>query len=242
MQTDYTGSSAIVALIEHTQCTKFIISRIGTHRNSFPVFEHLERGNVDRTIAAFNRWASISDNCLPYEIELFNDLDDLTPIEGTKSKKRGKTFKGTFVLNKEQSYQVAPNQPANVSEAIENALMKMQLKNQESELLKRLDAMDQKINDAILGDDEDEEDDADMLSGLQSPAITSLIGLLNKALSKPAPAVNGISDEKKANITKAVDILAKYDENIDTDLLKLASIAENNNATFNMLLSSLRSM
>lgn len=245
MQVDYTGAASINALIEHTGLTKFVISRVGVHKNSVPVFEHLERGTAEKAINAFSRWAAISDNCLPYEMELFNDVDDLTE-ETTKTKKnRGKSLKFTFCLNKEQGYQPQPSQSSvNVSEAIENALLKMQMKNNESELLKRLEALDEKVNNALL-EDEDEEDDTEALSGLNSPAITSLLGMLAKALNqKPSsvPAVNGINDSQKANISKAINTLAKYDEQIDQDLLKLAAMAENNNSMFNMLLNSLRSM
>tara|TARA_R110000868_G_scaffold402001_1_gene677899 strand:+ start:360 stop:515 length:156 start_codon:yes stop_codon:yes gene_type:complete len=48
--------------------------------------------------------------------------------------------------------------------------------------------------------------------------------------------------DKIANINKAVKILAKYDSEIDTDLLKLSSLAENQTATFEMLLKTLRNM
>lgn len=246
MQVDYTGASSISALIEHTGLTKFVITRVGVHKNSVPVFEHLERGTTDKTINAFSRWAAISDNCLPYEMELFNDLDDLQEETAKTKKSRGKSLKFTFCLNKEQSYQHQPQQgPVNVSEAIENALLKMQVKNNENELLKRLEALDEKVNNALLGDDDDDDDDTEQLAGINNPAVTSLLGLLTKALSNktaPAPAVNGINDNQKANISRAINTLAKYDENIDQDLLKLAAIAENNNAMFNMLLNSLRSM
>ena len=39
-----------------------------------------------------------------------------------------------------------------------------------------------------------------------------------------------------------MQILGKYDSSIDTDLLKLSALAENNTPTFEMLLKTLRSM
>jgi hypothetical protein len=48
--------------------------------------------------------------------------------------------------------------------------------------------------------------------------------------------------KKMERINKALRILAKHDTQIDTDLLKLASLAEKNNVIFNNILTSLRNM
>ena len=74
-----------------------------------------------------------------------------------------------------------------------------------------------------------------------------LIGLLTKLTgnkTNTSPPINGVilDSDKIKNINIAIKKLAKYDSQIDLDLLKLSEIAENNNGTFQMLLNSLRSM
>jgi len=44
------------------------------------------------------------------------------------------------------------------------------------------------------------------------------------------------------NINRAIKTLSKYDTDLDSDLLKLANLAETNTPTFQMLLKTLRSM
>jgi hypothetical protein len=112
-----------------------------------------------------------------------------------------------------------------------------------NELMKRLEAMDQKLNEYM--EEEEEDDDRSELNGLNNPNIVNLLGLLSKALSSNKPAVvNGVTlqTDQITNINKAVKILSRYDDQIDTDLLKLANLAETNTATFEMLLKTLRSM
>ena len=102
--------------------------------------------------------------------------------------------------------------------------------------------MDQKLNE-YMADEDDEDDDQAELSGLNNPNIINLLGLLSKALSGNKPTVvNGLKSDQITNINNAVKILSKYDDQIDTDLLKLANLAENNTPTFEMLLKTLRSM
>ena len=64
--------------------------------------------------------------------------------------------------------------------------------------------------------------------------------------NSPNPSLNGVTDTdpdtQKININKALRILLKNDPQLDTDLLKLAELSETKKDTFNMLLSTLRSM
>lgn len=246
MQTDYTGSPAIITLIEQTGLTKFVISRIGNNKNSIPIYEFTDRSSVDSCIAAFEKWSQIADNSLPYSMRLFNTKEDCEFTGEKDVKAKGKVICFTFCLNKEQNYSSVQNQNQNVdvAQAIELALLKMQTKNNESLLLQKLTDMENKIAE-LESDDDDDIDDA-ALSGLNNPAIVNLLGMLGKALggnkSAAPTTINGLNDVKIANINRAVKILAKYDDEIDTDLLKLSSIAETQPATFKMLIASLRTM
>ena len=77
------------------------------------------------------------------------------------------------------------------------------------------------------------------------------MGLVNMFRNnQQPPVINGVDevaeftylDIKKANINKAIKILYKYNPNLDTDLLKLSQLAETKTDTFNMLITTLRSM
>ena len=179
-------------------------------------------------------------------MKLFNSLEDSADIgEEIRNKKQGKVLSFTFCLNKEQQFQQQPTQQnnnINVSEAIENALLKYQKQHTESELLRRIEALDAKLNATI--EEENEEEETDALTGINNPQILNLISLLGNVFNpKPqSTVINGLEDNKIKNINQAIKVLHKYDNDIDTDLLKLASIAENNNLMFNTLLKTLRSM
>jgi hypothetical protein len=250
METDYIGANSVAKAMEMSKLKKFIISRVGAHKNSVPVFEHAENSTNDRAINVFREWASNTDNSLPYEMVLFNDKADYDLSE-EKSGTKVSRNKIVFLLNKKENIQQAPVRQ-NVDELVENAVLKMQMKfdaiqskQQENELLKRIEMLDQKLNSYIEDEEEEEENENQILSGLNNPNIINLITLLSSSLSgKKAPAtqINGISEEKQKNIDKAISILSRYDESIDTDLLKLSSLAENQTGTFEMLLKTLRSM
>jgi hypothetical protein len=249
MITDYTGASAVASLIQQAGLSKFVISRVGSHKNNIPVYEFIEnRASNERAIDVFNKWAQIADNALPYEMKLFNSLEDSQETgEEVRNKKQGKILSFTFCLNKEQTYQ----QQANPSEAqqyvnilIENAEMKVHQQYQNQETQRKLEEMEARLKE--YEEDDEEEDDLSELNGLNNPNITNLIGMLSGLLNKkPAgTAVNGTDDQKikLANINKAIKILAKHDEQIDTDLLLLASMAENNKVMFDTMLNTLRKL
>lgn len=247
METDYQGTNSVANLIEITGLTKFRITRVGINKNAVPVYEHIGAGSNDKAVAKFREWASLTDNCLPYDMELFNSKEDSEERgEEVHNKKQGKILRFTFCLNKAEKYQSQQPQQqgtGNVNELIENALLKQKAFYENNELMKRLEVMDQKLNEYMADEDEDDDDDEAQLSGLNNPNIINLLGILSKALSGNKPTVvNGLKSEQITNINSAIKILSRYDDQIDSDLLKLANLAENNTATFEMLLKTLRSM
>jgi hypothetical protein len=246
METDYQGANSVANLIEITGLTKFRITRVGINKNAVPVYEHIGAGSNEKAVSKFREWASLTDNCLPYDMELFNSKEDSEATgEEIHNKKQGKILRFTFCINKAEKYQQAPAQSqnnGNVTELIENALLKQKAFYENNELMKRLEVMDEKLNQ-YMEEDEDDDDDEAQLSGLNNPNIINLLGLLSKALSGNKPTVvNGLKSEQITNINTAIKILSKYDDQIDTDLLKLSNLAENNTPTFEMLLKTLRSM
>lgn len=252
METDYTGVKSVAQIIEHTGLTKFIISRIASTRNSAPVYEFLTGTSNAKALDAFNKWASITENTNLYEMLLFNELvtngEEADEEKKAHNRNKSKSLKFTFTLTKQVPYNQQPQtQNIDVAQAIENALLKHTQLTEEKESNRKIQALETKI-DALINaaDDDDDDNDDEQLSGLNNPNLVNLIGLLTKLTGQKTtpPPINGIklSDEKIKNINAAIKKLYKYDDEIDSDLLKLAEIAENNNATFKMLLNSLRTM
>lgn len=245
METEYQGANNVAAIIEITGLTKFRITRVGVNKNSVPVYEHIAAGSNEKAVAKFREWSSLTDNCIPYDMELFNTKEDSEERgEEIHNKKQGKILRFSFCLNKAEKYQQqqGQQQQGSTEALIENALLKQKAYYENNELMKRLEAMDQRLSEYIEAEEE-EEDDRSELSGLNNPSIINLLGLLSKSLSGNKPTVvNGLQTEQINNINKAVKILSRYDDQIDSDLLKLANLAETNTATFDMLLKTLRSM
>lgn len=245
MEFEVVGKDKVAQYIALSKTKKFIISKYGSQKHAIPIFEHLEEGSNEKSIHAFLQWAEITDNDVCYNLRVFNSVEDsIETGEEIRNKKSGKQFEIRFRLNKKAEFerQQAQSPQIDYSLAIENAIMKMQQKNADSEILRKLAEMDKKINAIEEGDDDFE--DAE-LNGVGNPNITALINILAPLINgkkNTASVINGITPEKIKNINTAIKILSKYDDQIDTDLLKLSSIAEKNPTTFNMLINSLRTM
>lgn len=244
MKTDLNGSDNVVSYIKQSKLTKFRINRPNAHRNAVPVFEHNEKNSTnDKAIDSFMIWANYTDNSNAYELELSNNLEECQENDIDTSTKKGKTIKVTFTINSAMEQLQAnthnSGQVPNIAELIDHALLKYQTRQNDNVLIARLDAMDNKIN-AALESDEDEDEE---LSGLNNPNILAMLGTLTKLFApKQAAVINGENENRIANINRAIRILSKHDSEIDSDLLKLANLAETNINTFNLLLNSLRSM
>lgn len=250
---DYVGAKSVAQIIEHTGLTHFIISRISGTRNSAPIYEFLSNNSNSKCLDAFNRWANITDNNNEYEMLLFNKIltnsndVDAEKILHNRNKEQSLRFTFTLLKNNNQNTQ-NNNQNIDVSQAIENALMKHTQAIEERESNRKIQALESKI-DALLNREleEEEEEEEENLGALGGNNLTNLIGLLTKLTGNKTntpPPINGVTldSDKIKNINIAIKKLAKYDSQIDLDLLKLSEIAENNNGTFQMLLNSLRSM
>jgi hypothetical protein len=117
-------------------------------------------------------------------------------------------------------------------------------------LLALLNKQQEQLNELtsrLNADDEEMEDEKEKgLMGLinhdvYGPLIaTAISGIVSKLMPAPAPtALAGIPDEQEQKVNQAIEILKNYDNNLGDHLLKLADIAQNNNAQFNMLLKML---
>jgi len=116
-------------------------------------------------------------------------------------------------------------------------------------LLALLNKQQEQLNELTSrfnAEDEEEEEKETGLMGLVNhelygPMIaTAISGIVNRLMPAPAPtALAGVPSEQDEKISQAITILKNYDNNLGDHLLKLADIAQNNNAQFNMLLKML---
>jgi len=120
-------------------------------------------------------------------------------------------------------------------------------------MLQMLESINTRIAalETVDEDDEDEEPKQDNgLMGLIDTALKSeemkgllingFMGLANKFIQPKTTALAGIPEEQDEKITQAIELLKQHDNILGDDLLKLASIAVNDNGQFNFLLSMLR--
>lgn len=117
-------------------------------------------------------------------------------------------------------------------------------------LLALLNKQQEQLNELtsrLNADDDEMEDEKEKgLMGLinhdvYGPLIaTAISGIVSKLMPAAAPtALAGIPDEQQQKVNQAIEILKNYDNNLGDHLMKLADIAQNNNAQFNMLLKML---
>ena len=117
----------------------------------------------------------------------------------------------------------------------------------------RRDILELKNNLISQEEEEEEEENAEMGSPDKILNYVQMIQALfnNNTTKQSTPTLNGVETEERKNIftpeqikniNSALATLYKTDQQIDTDLLKLANISQTQPATFKMLLNSLRNM
>jgi hypothetical protein len=124
---------------------------------------------------------------------------------------------------------------------------------QNDRMLQMLESINTRLAalETVEEDEEDEEPKQDNgLMGLIDYALKSeemkgmlingFMGLANKFIQPKTTALAGIPEEQDAKIAQAIELLKQHDNILGDDLLKLASIAVNDNGQFNFLLSMLR--
>ena len=248
MEADIIGLNKILDCIKGSSFTKLAVYRYPQNSGNIPVFEKLNAKSNHELVKEFNEWGKNIDNSVIYEINLFDNVLVSFDENGQEKLKRdnAKNGKAKFYIQfkKDSNNNNYSNGSNNTDMATIVGLVSENLrKSQEDNLiLKELAELKNKIT--IMEEDDDEEETG--LAGLKPENIGQFISalqMLSGNNSQPTTSViNGVMEEKKENIKKAIGILYKYDPDLDQDLLKLSSLAENNNATFKMLLTTLRNM
>ena len=248
MEADIIGLNKILDCIKGSNFTKLAVYRYPQNSGNIPVFEKLNSKSNHELVRDFNDWGKNIDNSVIYEINLFDDVSVTFDDNGQEKLKRtaSKTGKAIFYIqfkkdtnSNNYNSNGSNNDMANIVSLVSENLRKSQ---EDNLILKELAELKSKIT--IMEDDEEEEETG--LAGLNTQSIGQIISaiqMLSGNQSAPTTSViNGVLDDKKENIKKAINILYKYDPDLDQDLLKLSSLAENNNSTFKMLLTTLRNM
>ena len=253
MNVDIIGLENILKYIEATKLSKFQVFRAGANNKYTPVFECLSSDSNPNAVNEFRKWAEVVNNNTPYTVVLFDFCEVIDNGDGKQTLKKGGTrmnkMESTFIINTGAgTYQANQTTPQTTNFGGDLATLRSDIineiskKHEESAILNEIKLLTKKVQELEEEEDEEEEQEAGMIAGLKPDQIQQLMGLIGM-FKQPAspPVINGV-DEVKDNINKAIKILYKHDKNLDTDLLKLADLAENKPDTFNFLLSSLRTM
>lgn len=253
MEVDVIGIDNVIENIKLTGLTKFSIDRVGSNKNSLPIFELLNSNSNDKAVLEFRKWANIYNNSIPYKITLFNKLetavDDLGNEKVSKSKGKFEKAEFYFRINENPSNLSYGTQTYNLNgvadrETIRREILKEQ---EENDIKNQIASLSSKIDAMMSEQEEEEEEEKGVLDGLNGLNIANIVTLLQGLNLMKAPnkqAINGVEEnsEFKTNINKAIKTLYKNNPKLDTDLLKLADISETNPSMFNMLLNTLRQM
>ena len=241
MEVDIIGVENVAEFIKNTNLTKFCIDRIGSSRGNLPIFELLNNNSNEKAVFEFKKWAKVINNANAYKLTLFDKVESYIDETGEE-----KTLKSKSKLNKAEIYFklsdiVAPSYQNTNNLSVDEVRATIK---REFETEQKIKELEQKINEL---ETEDEDEGLSGLNGMSLPNIISAISALaNMNNNKSTPVINGVEapekNEKINNINKAIKTLAKFDEQIDTDLLKLSEIAENNPAMFKTLINTLRQM
>jgi hypothetical protein len=255
---DIIGIENVQKYIKASKLSKFTISRANTNGSYLSVFECLNSSNNETAVNEFTRWAEIINNSMPYKIVLFDfaevTTDDFGNDKVKKTKGKSGKMESIFIINNTHSFvnNQQPTKDNNIGfdlQSMRNDIInEISKKQEENAILTEIRALSTRLNN--LETDEEEEEEKPNIGGVNMEQIGQIMGLLNmfKPTNTP-PVINGTevqSDEHKQvfkdNLNKAIKVLYKYDTQLDLDLLKLSEIAENKPETFNMLISTLRSM
>ena len=249
MEADIIGLNKILDCIKGSSFTKLAVYRYPQNSGNIPVFEKLNAKSNHELVKDFNEWGKNIDNSVIYEINLFDNVLVSFDENGQEKLKRdnAKNGKAKFYIQfkKDSNNSNYSNNSNNTDMATIVGLVSENLRKSQEDNLILKELADLKSKITIMEEEEEEEEETG-LAGLKAENIGQFISalqMLSGNKSQPTTSViNGVMEEKKENIKKAIGILYKYDPDLDQDLLKLSSLAENNNATFKMLLTTLRNM
>lgn len=256
MDVDFIGKASVCSFISQTGLNQFVIQKVGAAKNSTPLFSYTDNKTTGKAVEEFSKFANAINSTQPYEMFLFNNIDELNEEEGTTSyekRKKSKMVRFTFQL-KEDKAQADITDPKALFAGLVNEFKQEQSNNA---LLAEIRDLKAKIDSIEKEEEEEEEEEGNptILGRFTLRDVDGILarlaayGVIKAPVQQQAPpilagekATQSELDIKKSNIEKAINILYKYDTELDTDLLKLASVAETNKPLFDIILQQLRNM
>lgn len=244
MEADFLGLNKILDVIKSSGFTKCSIYRYPNSTGSLPVFQKLVTKSNHELCQAFNDWGRNIDNNVIYEITLFNNVDTTIDETGAEkvTKTKSKEEKAKFLIQFKKEALINSNNSTDINSIVGLVADKINKANEENLLMNEIKAIKERLTELDEEEEEEEDENLGALNSNNINMIMSAIQMLNGNKNNGKTVINGINEDKKNNINKALKVLYKHDPNLDTDLLKLSELAENNNSTFNMLLTTLRNM
>lgn len=258
-QTDIFGIENVSKYIELTKFSKWTIYNVNQNGNNVPLFDCNDSNSNSNAVAMFENMANILNNNTAYKIVCYNEVEikldragnEKATAKNTKSGKCSITFALSNIID--NNFSKGSNNIQQNNSNIDLASFRKEIikeiseKNEQNEILNEIRSLKMRLNELDQeADDDDEPEQENGIAGIKPDQIAQIMGLVNMFKNSPNPSLNGITeinpDEQKININKALRILLKNDPQLDTDLLKLAELSETKKDTFNMLLSTLRSM
>lgn len=266
---DLIGVPAVCNMIKQTDLKRFIIYRQGAAKGSTPVFDCSYTQNNSAAVKNFKDWAENitaynPQNFLCYDILLFNDAEDTNDAVDKGDGKKKNKIRFCFALNAAGgqssnngggNFISGLNQPTvdiagEIAKGVQMAMLQYenkQLKEQIADLESEDEYADESAGGDVIGKvvsmmKEINENNKFMAN---EPAINGDEDLLNANLTEQKNKYNFLPAEikvKNENINKALKVLWAKDKNLDTNLLKLASIAQTNDFLYNMLIAKLKDM
>lgn len=247
---DVYGSKAILNLIEQSKHIKFTINKAGAAKGGASVFQCNYTASNEQAKEEFKRWAdNMNGSNNAYELYLFTNAEESqkkatanpkTPIKFLfcLQDAGGRKVSGDTDQRRNSGTVDAESITTLITLSIEKALATRE----ESETAKRLRLIEERL---------EEEEEEEELNG--TPPQSELMQLLSvitasgglMGTTKQPTAVNGTVEDGKAKLARintAIQRLHKVNPDIDSDLLKLADIAEQKPEMFKMLTNSLRAM
>jgi hypothetical protein len=259
MQTDITGLENVCKYIQATKFSKFSISKVsvGTNGNNISVFDLIDSNSNEHAVETFRTWAEFMNNNLPYKIICFDEVEIIQDANGTEKIKKLKAKVGkssvTFCLNQNNHNTFASsnskdndnNGAFDLVEFRKSIINDITEAREKNEILQEIKNLHSKFAELEEEESDDDEPEQKGLAGIDANQIAQIMGLIQMFKgNQPPPILNGVDDDPdfKTNINKAIKTLYKYNKELDKDLLKLSQLAETKTETFNMLITTLRSM
>lgn len=243
MEADFVGLNKITDVLKSSGFTKCSIYRYPNSTGALPVFQKLVTKTNHELVSSFVEWGKNIDNNVIYEITLFNNVDTVIDETGAEKvvKTKSKEEKAKFCIQFKKENNTVSGSNTDINSIVGLVTDRMIKVQEENLLMNEIKAIKDKLAEFDQEEEEEEETGLGALNPNNINMIMSALQMIN-GNTQNKTVINGITDEKKSNIQKALKVLYKHDPDLDTDLLKLSDLAENNNSTFKMLLNTLRSM